>query len=175
RGVHIVGPESGQLTGEDSGIGRMSEPEDIFRVINQILDGSEPDLRGKKILVTAGGTREALDPVRFLGNRSSGKQGIALAERARDRGAEVTLVAANIEVPLPHGIRDLEGQSAQELESILDHEAPLHDVIIMAAAIADYRPDTIARTKLKKDELGEALTLQLVQNPDLLKSLVAKR
>ena len=175
RGIHMVGPDSGQLTGDDSGVGRMSEPEEILQSINALLDRPPADLSGKKILITAGGTREALDPVRFLGNRSSGKQGIALAERARDRGAEVTLLVANVEVPLPTGMRILHGQSAQELESVLDKEGPVHDVIIMAAAIADYRPDTIARSKLKKDEQGESLTLQLVQNPDLLKGLVAKR
>jgi phosphopantothenoylcysteine decarboxylase/phosphopantothenate--cysteine ligase len=188
RGVVIVGPESGQLTGTDAGAGRMSEPADIVRAAleaaaaaDPALDRSEPPvarpdrLAGRKVLVSAGGTREPLDPVRFLGNASTGSQGVALAEAARDRGAEVVLLAANLEVPAPVGVRVVAVTTAQGMLEAAVREALDADLVIMAAAVADYRPSSVAQTKLKKDDLGEQLTIELIRNPDILARLSADR
>ena len=149
RGVTIVGPAVGQLTGADSGPGRMSEPDDIVAAALAIV--RPQDLAGRRILVTAGGTREPLDPVRFIGNRSSGKQGVALARAAAARGAEVTLIAANLEVDAPASIAVVRVGSTLELADAVAAAAPLADVVIMAAAVADYRPDTVAESKIKKE------------------------
>lgn len=169
RGVTVVGPASGRLTGADSGPGRMSEPEDIVRAALATL--RPRDLAGRRIVVTAGGTREPLDPVRFIGNRSSGRQGVALAEAARDRGADVTLIAAHLEVALPSGVASVEVGTALELAAAVARHSAEADVVIMAAAVADYRPERTADEKIKKDGSGTALTLTLVENPDILKSL----
>jgi phosphopantothenoylcysteine decarboxylase / phosphopantothenate---cysteine ligase len=187
RGVVLVGPESGQLTGADAGPGRMAEPADIVaaalevaRAANPDLDRVEPPvpgdaLAGRKVLITAGGTREPLDPVRFLGNASTGSQGAALAAAARDRGADVVLVAANLEVPVPAGVRVVGVATADGMLDAARREAADADLVIMAAAVADYRPATTSTTKLKKDELGDVLTLELVRNPDVLAALAADR
>jgi phosphopantothenoylcysteine decarboxylase/phosphopantothenate--cysteine ligase len=194
RGVIVVGPVDGQLTGADSGPGRMAEPDDIVTVA---LSAIQPqDLAGKRILVTAGGTREPLDPVRFIGNRSSGKQGVALALAAAARGAAVTLIAANLEVPVPvfpsavsestvAGTASGNGRTGsivvQQVESAVElaevsYAAALGvDVIIMAAAVADYRPESVAESKIKKETAGDRLTLQLVKNPDILIELGRSR
>ena len=175
RGIIIVGPGRGALTGADSGVGRMSEPEDIvaatYRAVG--LPGTA-DLAGKRVLITGGGTREAIDPVRFIGNRSSGRQSVALAQAAQERGAQVTLIGANLEVAPPPGVHLITVVSNADMAVALDTQAPLNDVIIMAAALADYRPAVTSDTKLKKDVLGETASLTLVQNPDLLASLVAR-
>jgi phosphopantothenoylcysteine decarboxylase / phosphopantothenate---cysteine ligase len=175
RGVTVVGPASGQLTGTDSGPGRMSEPDDI---VAAALDSLTPkDLAGKRILVTAGGTREPLDPV-FIGNRSSGKQGIALALAAAARGAEVTLIAANLDVPVPASASAVTVQrvgSTLELAEATSEAAAHADVVIMAAAVADYRPETVADHKIKKEKQGDVLDLRLVRNPDILQGLAAAR
>ncbi|HEY5224136.1 MAG TPA: bifunctional phosphopantothenoylcysteine decarboxylase/phosphopantothenate--cysteine ligase CoaBC [Microbacteriaceae bacterium] len=178
RGVTIVGPASGPLTGTDSGLGRMEEPEAIVAAAlarafgtEATSDASRHDLVGKRILITAGGTREPLDPVRFLGNRSSGKQGVALAAAAQARGAQVTLIAAHIEVEPPTGIRTRTVGSAVELLKASTEEAASADVVIMAAAVADYRPAAVRDNKIKKEDTGESLTLELVQNPDILIAL----
>lgn len=173
RGIVIVGPASGALTGSDVGVGRMSEPEDIVAAAYRAVSLLSRDLTGKRILITGGGTREAIDPVRFIGNRSSGRQAVALAEAAKARGAEVTLIAAHLEVATPAGIQVIEVSSTADLQSALDTAAPSHDIIIMAAAIADYRPVVVSDSKLKKDAIGEHPTIELVQNPDLLASLTA--
>jgi phosphopantothenoylcysteine decarboxylase/phosphopantothenate--cysteine ligase len=173
RGVTVVGPAVGQLTGKDSGPGRMSEPEDIVAAALGVL--TPHDLAGKRVLITAGGTREALDPVRFIGNRSSGKQGLALAVAAAARGAEVTLVAANLEVEVPASIAVQHVVSTLELEAAAMAAAPIADVVIMAAAVADYRPETVAGEKIKKEKQGETLQLTLVKNPDILQGLSAAR
>lgn len=173
RGVTILGPGVGQLTGTDSGPGRMLEPEQI--VAGALAALRQKDLVGCRVLVTAGGTREPLDPVRFVGNRSSGKQGIALAVQAAARGAEVTLVGANVELPIPDSIRLLPVGSTLELAEATGREAEDADVVIMAAAVADYRPERIAPSKIKKDIQGDRLTLELVKNPDVLAGLVATR
>ena len=173
RGVTIVGPAVGQLTGADSGPGRMSEPDDIVAAALAIV--RPQDLAGRRILVTAGGTREPLDPVRFIGNRSSGKQGVALARAAAARGAEVTLIAANLEVDAPASIAVVRVGSTLELADAVAAAAPLADVVIMAAAVADYRPDTVAESKIKKEQQGDVLDLRLVKNPDILRGLAEVR
>jgi len=178
RGVHFVGPASGQLTGSDSGPGRLSEPDEVVAAALALLRPA--DLAGTKILITAGGTREPLDPVRYIGNRSSGKQGIALALAAVARGADVTLVIANQEIDIPgsHGpgsITVVEVSSTRELESAVHSAAPAADAVIMAAAVADYRPESVAESKIKKETQGDQLTLTLVKNPDILRDLVIAR
>ena len=173
RGVTIVGPAVGQLTGADSGPGRLEEPDEIVRAALALL--APQDLAGRRILVTAGGTREPLDPVRFLGNRSSGKQGIAFALAAATRGAEVTLIGANLEVAAPASIRVLHVGSTLELAAAIEDVASHVDVVIMAAAVADYRPAVIAESKIKKELAGDRLTIELVKNPDILAGLAEAR
>jgi phosphopantothenoylcysteine decarboxylase/phosphopantothenate--cysteine ligase len=173
RGVHIVGPASGQLTGSDSGPGRMAEPVDIA---DGALAALRPrDLVGRRVVVTAGGTREPLDPVRFIGNRSSGRQGVALAEAARDRGADVVLVAAHLEVSAPAGVEVREVSTTEELRGATLAAASGADVVVMAAAVADYRPESVAEGKIKKEQQGDELALRLVRNPDILAELSAER
>lgn len=173
RGIRFVGPASGQLTGTDVGTGRMAEPSDI---VDAALAAVAPhDLEGRRILVTAGGTREPIDPVRYIGNRSSGKQGIAIAVAAARRGATVTLVAANVEVPHPTGMTVTHVTSAVELHHAVQDAAASADVVIMAAAVSDYRPTSVAEQKIKKDVQGDRLTLELVRNPDILAGLAASR
>ncbi|MET4704576.1 bifunctional phosphopantothenoylcysteine decarboxylase/phosphopantothenate--cysteine ligase CoaBC [Frigoribacterium sp. UYMn621] len=173
RGVTVVGPAVGQLTGADSGPGRLEEPDEIVRAALAVLEPK--DLVGRRILVSAGGTREALDPVRYLGNRSSGKQGLALARAAVARGAEVTLIGANLEVQTPASMRVLHVGSTLELAAAMRDAAPEADVVIMAAAVADYRPESVAEAKIKKETTGDRLTLELVKNPDILAGLGESR
>ena len=178
RGVTIVGPGVGQLTGSDVGAGRMEEPDVIVERATAVLDGDpalQRDLVGTRVLISAGGTREPLDPVRFLGNRSSGRQGVALATAAAARGASVVLVAAHLEVAVPANITVHAAGTAQELEQAMRDESASADVVIMAAAVADYRPDEVREGKIKKDDTGDTLTLTLVKNPDVLAGLVAER
>lgn len=173
RGVVVVGPASGRLTGEDSGPGRMAEPDEI---VAQALAALRPkDLEGRRVLVTAGGTREPIDPVRFVGNRSSGRQGVAIALAAARRGADVTLVAANLDVEVPHQVRVVPVSTAAELRDAALAESASADLVVMAAAVADYRPESVSEDKLKKDEVGDALELRLVRNPDILAELAAAR
>lgn len=174
RGTVIVGPGSGQLTGSDSGPGRMAEPEEIVTAVLEAA-GRPKDLAGRRIVVTAGGTREPIDPVRFVGNRSSGRQGVAIAAAAAARGAEVTLVGANLEVPAPASVELVAVGSAQELSEAVFAAAASADVVVMAAAVADYRPAEAAQEKIKKDEQGDELSLRLVKNPDILAGLVERR
>jgi phosphopantothenoylcysteine decarboxylase/phosphopantothenate--cysteine ligase len=173
RGVTVVGPAVGQLTGADSGPGRMEEPEVIVRAALAAAATSSAvrDLEGRRIVVSAGGTREPLDPVRFLGNRSSGKQGVALAEAARARGAEVTLIAANLEVAAPGGCDVRHVSTALELREAVRDAARGADAVIMAAAVADYRPASVSEAKIKKEPGDAGLTLELVRNPDILAEL----
>jgi phosphopantothenoylcysteine decarboxylase/phosphopantothenate--cysteine ligase len=228
RGVTVVGPATGQLTGRDSGPGRMEEPEVIVRAalraagatpravegrpgegraveapatgpaalpagsaggagaaVNDVVVLSERrraneaarrprggvDLAGKRVVVTAGGTREPLDPVRFLGNRSSGRQGVAIASAAQARGADVVLVAAHLEVEPPEGVELIEVQTALELQEAVEEAARAADIVVMTAAVADYRPAETQDAKIKKSEHGDTLTLQLVANPDILAGL----
>jgi phosphopantothenoylcysteine decarboxylase/phosphopantothenate--cysteine ligase len=195
RGVHVIDPASGRLTGADTGAGRLPEPQEIFAVCRELLSGARgisPDgpLAGRRVVISAGGTREPLDPVRFLGNRSSGKQGYALAAVALDRGAEVTLVSANVALPVPQGARLVLVQTALELGEAMAKAAQEADVVVMAAAVADYRPAHYADVKIKKshdrdvsvadgdtvrDGDQSAPTIELVRNPDVLTGLVRSR
>ena len=171
RGVHFVGPDSGILACGDEGAGRMSEPEAIVEAIRDILDVRR-DLEGLKILVTAGATKERLDPVRYMTNDSSGKMGFAIAEAARNRGAEVTAVYGSVTATVPEGIRRIQIESAQELYDTMMHETPDQDIIIQAAAVCDYRFEKTSTSKIKKAE-GESLTLTLKENPDVAKAVGA--
>jgi len=175
RGIHVVGPAVGQLTGTDSGPGRMSEPDDIVAAALAVV--APKDLAGRRIVVTAGGTREPLDPVRYIGNRSSGKQGLAIAMAAAARGADVTLVGANLEVRAASSdsLRVVHVSTTLELEAAVAQAAAQADVVVMAAAVADYRPETVADAKIKKETQGDTLRLTLVKNPDILAGLAANR
>jgi phosphopantothenoylcysteine decarboxylase / phosphopantothenate---cysteine ligase len=187
RGVHVIDPASGRLTGADTGLGRLPEPEEIFAACRELLSGQagrQPrgPLAGRRVLISAGGTREPLDPVRFLGNRSSGKQGYALAGVAAARGAEVTLISANVVLPAPEGVTLVRVQTAEELGEAVAKAARECDVVVMAAAVADYRPAHYTHTKIKKshdesvpDGDHSAPTIELVRNPDVLAGLVSSR
>lgn len=203
RGVDVVEPASGRLTGADTGPGRLPEPEEIHAHLRPLLDGaaacprpadgpaaaSDPvraeeassvagPLAGRRVVVTAGGTREALDPVRYLGNRSSGRQGVALAEAALAAGAEVHLIAGIVETELPAaGPRlSLEHvESARELQQAVAEQAPSADVLLMAAAVADFRPADYAAAKIKKTDDVDAPTITLTRNPDILAETVRAR
>ena len=175
RGIHVVGPADGQLTGDDSGPGRMSEPHEIVEAALAVAGShARRDLAGRRIVVTAGGTREPLDPVRFIGNRSTGRQGVELARAAARRGADVTLIAANLEVPAD-GLRVQQVSTTAELQEAALLSAETADVVIMAAAVADYRPESVAEEKIKKDVQGDQLALRLVRNPDILHELSGAR
>jgi phosphopantothenoylcysteine decarboxylase / phosphopantothenate---cysteine ligase len=202
RGVTVLEPASGRLTGADSGPGRLPEPEAIFTAAMALAGasaapagrpagpGSQPGpntedaaagpsaarpLAGLTVTVSAGGTREPLDPVRFLGNRSSGKQGAALAAAARDAGARVRLLAAHMEVPAPDGVELIQVETALELRKVALHAAADSDVVIMAAAVADFRPADVSDTKIKKrDDVADPV-ISLVRNPDILRELVEVR
>lgn len=235
-GYHVIEPAIGRLTGPDSGPGRMPEPEDIFRLAQEVIarypkrsthpvytpgyapthplyadteqeraaaarlatlgsvsiDGhggpeavegaarevpvSSGPLAGRTVVITAGGTREPLDPVRYLGNRSTGKQGVALAEAARDLGAQVHLIAANIEVPAPEGVRVTRVERALELREVVLEASASADVLVMSAAVADFRPAEFAEFKIKKSADSEdAPVINLVRNPDILREVVVRR
>ena len=169
RGVQFVGPDSGMLACGDEGTGRMSEPEDIAEAICGILNPRR-DLKGMKVLITAGATRERLDPVRFMTNDSSGKMGFAIAEAARDRGAEVTVVRGHVTAAVPERVRVIPVESAMDLYDVMMKETPEQDIIIQAAAVCDYRFETTQATKIKKTE-GQPLTLTLAENPDIAKEV----
>lgn len=179
RGVIVLEPAHGRLTGRDTGPGRLPEPDQIAELTRAVLDGADltPDWAGRRVLITAGGTQENLDPVRFLGNRSSGRQGFALAEIAAHRGAEVTIVAgATDDLPTPSGASVEKVTSAREMAEVVGRLAPEMDVIIMAAAVADFRPVSQAGAKMKKGHDDAALQrLELVENPDILATTVQQR
>ena len=171
RGFHIMVPASGRLTGSDIGIGRLPETSEIISYLSEVI-GSKQDLMGKKVLVTAGGTREAIDPVRFIGNRSSGKQGYAIAQAALDRGAEVTILSANVNLPVPAGASLVEVESTADLQAALKANFDQTNVLVMAAAVADARPSNVATIKLKKDQYQQ---IALVENPDLVAELASTK
>ncbi|WP_457255507.1 bifunctional phosphopantothenoylcysteine decarboxylase/phosphopantothenate synthase [Pedococcus sp. P5_B7] len=201
RGIHIIPPASGRLTGADTGPGRLPEPEAMFAVCERILahpaphtrmafDADQPaatapilpgsqELAGRTVVVSAGGTREPLDPVRYLGNRSSGKQGYALAAVAASRGASVTLVAANTALAAPPGVTVVPVSTALELQAAVERAAKDADVVVMAAAVADFRPAHYTDAKIKKShdpaDPDAAPTITLVRNPDVLAGLVEAR
>ena len=193
RGITVLEPASGRLTGSDSGPGRLPEPEAIFEAALALAGAPEAPataplaetdsslssplrpLAGLTVTISAGGTREPLDPVRFLGNRSSGKQGVALAAAARDAGAKVRLLAAHMDVPPPAGVDVVKVETALELRKAALHAAADSDVIIMAAAVADFRPADVSGTKIKKrDDVADPV-ISLVRNPDILRELVEVR
>ena len=177
RGVRFVGPAIGQLTGSDSGPGRMAEPDEI--VAAALTAVGRQDLVGRRILITAGGTREPLDPVRFIGNRSSGKQGVAIARAAAARGGEVTLIVANLDDGVLDGLSSTvsvqQVSTTRELQEAALLAAGTAELIVMAAAVADYRPETVAAGKIKKETQGDTLELRLVRNPDILHELTDSR
>lgn len=187
RGVAVMEPAEGRLTGKDSGPGRLPEPEEIFaEALRLIAEGSAPTddggrapeegpLAGRRVLVSAGGTREAIDPVRFLGNRSSGKQGVAIARAALRAGASVTLVAAHLEVAPPAGVELVSVESALELHAEMVERASAVDGIVMAAAVADFRPARPQQSKIKKRDGVPDAPIALVRNPDILVDLVRQR
>ena len=176
RGAIVLDPAVGRLTGVDTGRGRLPEPADLFEAARLVLrrGPAEPDMTGRRVVVSAGGTREAIDPVRFLGNHSSGRQGYALARTAAARGADVTLVAANVTLPDPAGVRLVRVSSTQELSEAMEVERLGADVVVMSAAVADFRPATSVTSKIKKSGDGPA-PIELVENPDILAALVESR
>ncbi|MGW0844824.1 bifunctional phosphopantothenoylcysteine decarboxylase/phosphopantothenate--cysteine ligase CoaBC [Streptomyces sp. NPDC002787] len=177
RGALVIDPAVGRLTGVDTGKGRLPDPAEIFEVCRRVLARgvTEPDLVGRHVVVTAGGTREPLDPVRFLGNRSSGKQGYALARTAAARGARVTLIEANTGLPDPAGVDVVRVGTAVQLREAVLKAAPDADVVVMAAAVADFRPETYASGKIKKKDGQEPEPVVLVRNPDILAEISADR
>ncbi|GAB3187472.1 phosphopantothenoylcysteine decarboxylase/phosphopantothenate--cysteine ligase [Micromonospora palomenae] len=178
RGVRVIEPAVGRLTGADTGKGRLPDPAEIFAVARRALArglAAPADLAGRHVVVTAGGTREPLDPVRFLGNRSSGKQGYAFARAAVARGARVTLIAANVALPDPAGVDLVRVGTTEELRKATLEAAADADVVVMAAAPADFRPAIYAPGKIKKSEDGSAPTIALVTNPDIAAELGRQR
>ena len=193
RGVHVIEPAVGRLTGKDTGAGRFPEPEDIFAALAPYLEGtsgtSVPDapdamdsaavaagpLAGKIVAISAGGTREPLDPVRFLGNRSSGRQGIALAKAALAAGATVRFIAAHMDLPAPAGVELSTASTARQLQVAVTEAARGADALIMSAAVADFRPAEYVDSKIKKSDDHADPVITLVRNPDILATLVADR
>ncbi|MEV0584776.1 bifunctional phosphopantothenoylcysteine decarboxylase/phosphopantothenate--cysteine ligase CoaBC [Nonomuraea sp. NPDC050310] len=174
RGSIVIDPAVGRLTGADTGPGRLPDPAEIFAVCARVLRGRPRDLAGRTVVVSAGGTREAIDPVRYLGNRSSGLQGYALARTAVARGAEVVLVSANAALPDPAGAKVVRVESAVELREAVLAAAGSADVVVMAAAVADFRPATALESKIKKTDDAPA-AISLVKNPDILAELGERR
>jgi phosphopantothenoylcysteine decarboxylase/phosphopantothenate--cysteine ligase len=181
RGAIVVDPASGRLTGADTGPGRLPEPASLFEVARRVLSrglahgGHSQDLAGRHVVVSAGGTREPIDPVRFIGNRSSGMQGHALARVAVARGAEVTLVSANVALPDPAGVRVVPVGSAEDMRRAVLDVAEDADAVVMAAAVADFRPADHQHSKIKKSGSGEPDPIRLAVNADILAELVRRR
>jgi phosphopantothenoylcysteine decarboxylase/phosphopantothenate--cysteine ligase len=177
RGVIVIDPAVGRLTGADSGPGRLPEPAALVAAAQDVLrrGSADQDLRGRRVLISAGGTREPWDPVRFLGNRSSGRQGVELARTAVSRGAEVVLVAASMDVEPPAGARVVRVGSAEDMRAAMHAEAAEAEVVVMAAAVADFRPATVGEAKIKRGEGPQEVALDLAQNLDILAELVTKR
>jgi phosphopantothenoylcysteine decarboxylase/phosphopantothenate--cysteine ligase len=171
RGFHVMQPATGRLTGADSGIGRLPDTSEILAYLASVISVRQ-DLIGKRVLVTAGGTREAIDPVRYIGNRSSGKQGYAIAQVALDRGADVTILSANVNLPDPAGATVTRVESAKDLEIELERHFHNCDLLVMAAAVADARPAQVGNEKLKKDAYQQ---ISLVENPDLVAQLANQK
>jgi phosphopantothenoylcysteine decarboxylase/phosphopantothenate--cysteine ligase len=177
RGAIVVEPAVGRLTGVDTGKGRLPAPAEIFALLRRVLrrPPAGADLAGRRVVVTAGGTREPIDPVRFIGNRSSGKQGYALARSAAARGAKVTLIAANVTLPDPAGVDVVRVETTEELREAAVRAFPGVDAVVMAAAPADFRPASFVSTKIKKREGEPAPTIELVHNPDIAAELGATK
>ncbi|HSU01441.1 MAG TPA: bifunctional phosphopantothenoylcysteine decarboxylase/phosphopantothenate--cysteine ligase CoaBC [Nocardioides sp.] len=170
RGAVVIEPAEGRLTGADTGKGRLPDPVEIFELVREVLarGAAAQDLSGLKVVVSAGGTREYLDPVRFLGNRSSGLQGYALARAAASRGAHVTLVSANVSLPDPAGVSVVRVETTEQLRDAVVGATATADAVVMAAAPADFRPTAVSDAKIKKADDGSAPAIELQQNPDIL-------
>jgi phosphopantothenoylcysteine decarboxylase/phosphopantothenate--cysteine ligase len=177
RGATVIEPAEGRLTGADSGKGRLPEPADIFDIATGLLaaPAAATDLAGRRVVVSAGGTREYLDPVRFIGNRSSGLQGYALARTAALRGASVTLISANVTLPDPAGVEVIRVETTEQLRGAVLAAARGVDAIVMAAAPADFRPASVSEAKIKKAADGRSSSIELTQNPDILAEISADR
>ena len=171
RGFFIVDPGVGRLTGDDSGVGRLSEPENIFAAANAML-GDKP-LAGVRVLVTTGGTREKIDPARFVGNFSSGKQGVAFARAALEMGASVRVIAANVDDSLMLGLEHVKVVSAIELEKSVNESLGTFDLLVMAAAVADFSPTLVANEKIKRTVDGENIEISLKANPDIVAAVAS--
>ena len=171
RGFFVMDPDHGRLTGKDVGVGRFPETSRILAEFNAIANPVH-DLLGRKVLVTAGGTREPLDPIRFIGNRSSGKQGYAIARAASRRGADVTLILANSELPDPSGILCVRVSTAEEMFSHVEKEFDQCDVLVMSAAVADAKPSQVSQTKIKK---GSLTSIDLASNPDIVATVASRK
>jgi phosphopantothenoylcysteine decarboxylase/phosphopantothenate--cysteine ligase len=171
RGFFVMDPDHGRLTGKDVGVGRFPETSRILAEFNAIANPVH-DLLGRKVLVTAGGTREPLDPIRFIGNRSSGKQGYAIARAAARRGADVILILANSELPDPSGIRCVRVSTAEEMFSHVEKEFDQCDVLVMSAAVADAKPSQVSQTKIKK---GSLTSIDLASNPDIVATVASRK
>ncbi|TNH09239.1 bifunctional phosphopantothenoylcysteine decarboxylase/phosphopantothenate--cysteine ligase CoaBC [Testudinibacter sp. TR-2022] len=172
RGLKLIGPNDGEQACGDVGTGRMSEPHEIFNHIQTALSSEQP-FKGLKITITAGPTREAIDPVRFISNHSSGKMGFALARAFAEQGAQVSLVAGPVNLVTPQNVRRYDVESAQQMHDVTLSLAPQQDIVIGCAAVADYRMQTVAEQKLKKTDDSEQLVLTLVKNPDIIAAVAA--
>ncbi len=171
QGCSIIEPESGELASGLSGPGRLPDIDVLMAHLGRVLEGASRDLAGKKVLVTAGPTQEPIDPVRYIGNRSSGKMGFALAAAAAQRGAEVTLVAGPVALATPRGVRRTDVATAREMEHAVLEEFPHSDILVMAAAVADFAPVSPSDRKIKRDQVADGpWTLELARNPDILKT-----
>jgi len=171
RGFFVMEPDHGRLTGKDVGVGRFPETARILTEFNAIANPVH-DLLGRKVLVTAGGTREPLDPIRYIGNRSSGKQGYAIARAASRRGADVTLILANSELPDPSGVRCIRVNTAQEMFEYVNQEFDACDVLVMSAAVADAKPSHVSESKIKK---GSLTSIELASNPDIVATVAGRK
>lgn len=171
RGFVVVAPDEGRMTGSDVGVGRYPEASKIIEIIN-LTTHITADLAGKKILITAGGTREPIDPIRFIGNRSSGRQGFALAAAAASRGAQVHLVAANTDLPVIEGVTITSVETAEQMAAVLEYEFSECDALIMSAAVADAKVANYSEQKIKKEKLD---VVSFSKNPDILKNLSEKK
>jgi len=175
-GVFVLDPDAGELASGLSGPGRLPEVDRLVASVEKILDGAHKDLKGKRVVVTAGPTQEPIDPVRYIGNRSSGKMGFALANAAALRGADVTLISGPVSFRTPRNTRRIDVRTAAEMQNAVEREFTNTDVLIMAAAVADFAPIDIAAQKIKREKGGnQHLTLQLRKNPDILQSLGQKK
>jgi phosphopantothenoylcysteine decarboxylase/phosphopantothenate--cysteine ligase len=171
RGFFVMDPDHGRLTGKDVGVGRFPETSRILADFNAIANPVH-DLLGRKVLVTAGGTREPLDPIRYIGNRSSGKQGYAIARAASRRGADVTLILANSQLPDPSGIRCIRVNTAEEMFSVVESEFDQCDLLVMSAAVADAKPLQVSQSKIKK---GALTSIELASNPDIVATVASRK
>jgi phosphopantothenoylcysteine decarboxylase/phosphopantothenate--cysteine ligase len=171
RGFFVMEPDHGRLTGKDVGVGRFPETSRILAEFNAIANPVH-DLLGRKVLVTAGGTREPLDPIRYIGNRSSGKQGYAIARAASRRGADVTLILANSELPDPSGVNCVRVNTAQEMFEQVDKAFDACDVLVMSAAVADAKPSHVSESKIKK---GSLTSIELASNPDIVATVASRK